>query len=307
METQDPKKGSPKIAISILTILLLVALGGAGWFYYLFFETSEELSETETQLQGEIEVRTEQISELEEQLAMAQEQSLELSLNLQDREAELDGIRDYLNELVEDVDILQALHRTDRELLQKYSSVYFLNEHYFPSGITLIDDYYVYEDNKEEYIHENVEVFLMDMIEGAERDGIDLRVISAFRSFDRQADLKHHYNVVYGEGTASEFSAPQGFSEHQLGTAVDFTTEELGFNFENFHQTDAYQWLEENAHRFGFILSYTEDNPFFQFEPWHWRFVGIELATDLFDSGTHFYDMPQRELDEYRPKLFNRP
>ena len=82
---------------------------------------------------------------------------------------------------------------------------------------------------------------------------------------------------MYGSG-ANSFSADQGYSEHQLGTTVDFSTSSLGGSLNGFDQTEAYEWLDKNAHRFGFILSYSKDNAYYIYEPWHWRFVGKDLA-----------------------------
>jgi D-alanyl-D-alanine carboxypeptidase len=110
--------------------------------------------------------------------------------------------------------------------------------------------------------------------------------------------------MTYGTG-ANKFSADQGYSEHQLGTAVDFTTEELGADFSDFEDTDAYQWLLANAHRYGFILSYPKGNKYYIFEPWHWRFVGIRLAEELHATGKYFYDMDQRFIDNYLISIFD--
>ena len=99
--------------------------------------------------------------------------------------------------------------------------------------------------------------------------------------------------------------APPEHSEHQLGTAVDFTTEKLGANFSAFGSDPAYKWLLENAHRYGFILSYPPNNSYYKFEAWHWRYVGVSLATNLHDDGKYFYDLDQREIDRYLVKLFD--
>src|SRR5690606_18737682 len=108
----------------------------------------------------------------------------------------------------------------------------------------------------------------------------------------------------YGSG-ANAFSADQGFSEHQLGTTVDFTTTGLGGGLQGFGNTPAYQWLVQNAYKYGFVLSYPEDNAYYVFEPWHWRYVGEDLAEDLHDDDQHFYDLPQREIDQYLLHIFD--
>nr|MBP9757535.1 M15 family metallopeptidase [Candidatus Paceibacterota bacterium] len=122
---------------------------------------------------------------------------------------------------------------------------------------------------------------------------------SAYRSFDTQETLKEGYKVRYGAGTANSFSADQGYSEHQLGTTLDFTMPELGTGLVGFDKTPGFPWLKDHAHEYGFILSYPKGNGHFVFEPWHWRYVGVELASRLHQEGKSFYDLDQRLIDTY--------
>jgi D-alanyl-D-alanine carboxypeptidase len=111
--------------------------------------------------------------------------------------------------------------------------------------------------------------------------------------------------VTYGSG-ANAFSADQGYSEHQLGTTFDFTTEGIGGGLvTSFENTPAFAWLKDNAHKYGFTLSYPKDNAYYVYEPWHWRFVGEDLAEDLHEAGKTFYDWDQREIDKYLIKIFD--
>jgi zinc D-Ala-D-Ala carboxypeptidase len=146
--------------------------------------------------------------------------------------------------------------------------------------------------------------FLIEMLTDAKDDGINLLVVSAYRSFDKQKDLKSAYAVQYGTG-ANTFSADQGYSEHQLGTTIDFTTDAMGGALTGFEKTEAYAWLQKYAHKYGFTLSYPEANDYYIFEPWHWRFVGEDLARDLHNDGKYFYDLDQREISEYLISLFD--
>lgn len=198
---------------------------------------------------------------------------------------------------------LEKLRETDPELLVKYSKVYFLNEHYVPEKLAVLPKEYVYQ-GKEEYFHARALPFLLNLLNEAKNAGAELSLISAFRSFETQKDLKSRYKVTYGSGV-NAFSAEQGYSEHQLGTTVDVTTPSLGAVFEKFDTTTAYYWLKENAHKYGFILSYPKGNTYYIYEPWHWRFVGVELATKLHDDGKHFYDMDQRDINDYLVKIFD--
>ncbi|MCH8871748.1 M15 family metallopeptidase, partial [candidate division KSB1 bacterium] len=145
---------------------------------------------------------------------------------------------------------------------------------------------------------------LENLIDDAAGGGVTLWIVSAYRSFGTQSSLKAAYRISYGSG-ANAFSADQGYSEHQLGTTIDFTTRNLGGGLSGFNDTEAYQWLLDNAYRYGFVLSYPEGNAYYIFEPWHWRFVGTELAHQLNRDTTNFYDAPQREIDEYLLNIFD--
>lgn len=284
-------------AVYIPTTLAILLAAGLGYVYY---DLSLQLETTENELASS----TARIAVLEDDLDNSKRMSTELAERLREKQAIIDQFSDTIDELSGNVGHLQKLEEVDEELLQKYSRVYFLNEHYHPGRLEKIDQKWVAK-NDEEYIHRKVWPFLEDLLEDAEDDGVDLRIISAFRSFDEQTSLKSHYDVVYGAGTANQFSASQGYSEHQLGTTVDFTTSALGTNFEAFGQTKGYKWLQDNAHKHGFVLSYPEGNSYYQFEPWHWRFVGTGLADDLHDDGIFFYDMDQRAINGYRAEMFD--
>lgn len=212
-----------------------------------------------------------------------------------------DQIRDLSGTLGD----LDKLAKIDKELLQKYSKVYFLNENYIPEKVEEINDRYVQEGKEPQFFHARAIDALEDMFRAARRDDIDLKVVSAYRSFDEQTVLKGQFTQVYGSG-ANTFSADQGYSEHQLGTTVDITVDSVGGTYMSFAETEAYEWLLDNAYKYGFILSYPEGNTFYVFEPWHWRFVGEDLARDLHrDDDETFYSMDQREIDEYRLELFD--
>ena len=202
------------------------------------------------------------------------------------------------------VGTLAKLAETDPELLAKYSKVYFLNENYAPSILALIPKEHLSDPDRTLEIHGKVAPYLEELIEEAKEDGVELRIVSAYRSFGTQAALKNGYAVTYGAG-ANRFSADQGYSEHQLGTTVDFTTSALGSAFTGFGKTEAHAWLKENAHRYGFVLSYPEGNTYYVSEPWHWRYVGTELARRLHKEEKYFYDLDQREINTYLASLFD--
>ena len=217
----------------------------------------------------------------------------------------IDSFTGQISNISSTVGDLEKLSQTDPELLKKYSKVYFLNENYVPTKLADIDKKNIYDGTTNFLIHADVWPHLKELLDSARASGIDLLVASAFRSFDTQASLKSSYTVIYGAGTSNQFSADQGYSEHQLGTAVDFITSVIGGEFSKFINDPAYEWLENNAYKYGFILSYPAGNSYYKSEPWHWRFVGVALATDLHEEGKYFYDLDQREIDTYLIKLFD--
>jgi zinc D-Ala-D-Ala carboxypeptidase len=126
---------------------------------------------------------------------------------------------------------------------------------------------------------------LLAMIEAAAQDGISLLVSSTYRSYDYQAGLFQRNVERFGEEQARTFSAEPGASQHQLGTTLDF-----GDITPAFAETDAGRWMRENAHIFGFSLSYPpdlEDLTGYVWEPWHFRWLtrlGTELEREFFDG-----------------------
>lgn len=286
-------------------ILLVAALGAGAYGYYTLNtkldSTSLELASTTDTLS----LRDATIRTLEESLSIAQGENQNLATNLEGEQIRNNSYQSQIQTLSSTVNDLYKLSTTDKELLQKYSNVYFLNENYIPSALSDIDTAYIQRKEKPEKIHSAVKVYLEALIRDANANAIPLTVLSAYRSFGTQATLKANYKVQYGTTAANKFSADQGYSEHQLGSTVDFTTPSNGEALDKFAKAPAHAWLLANAYRYGFILSYPAGNKFYQSEPWHWRFVGVELATKLHNENKNFYDLDQREINEYLIKIFN--
>ncbi len=215
------------------------------------------------------------------------------------------SFQDQIQGLAGTVGVLEKLSKTDTELLKKYSKVYFLNENYIPPKLVNIEDKYVFEKGKTLEVHENIYSKLKTMLDDAEREGVQIKVASAYRSFGTQASLKSTYSVTYGAGTANKFSADQGYSEHQLGTTLDFTNEKIGAGLAGFDKSEAYMWLLGNAYKYGFVMSYPKENTYYIFEPWHWRFVGVALSIKLHNENTFFYALDQRDINQFLANIFD--
>lgn len=131
---------------------------------------------------------------------------------------------------------------------------------------------------------------LDQMIADAYADGVNLVVISGFRTFEDQRYLFFDVKAERGQTSQdrAEVSAPPGYSEHHTGYAVDFADgyypdTDLQIDFE---ETPAFQWLQDNAAYYGFELSFPRNNEQgISYEPWHWRFVGDPDSLETFYKG----------------------
>jgi LAS superfamily LD-carboxypeptidase LdcB len=214
------------------------------------------------------------------------------------------GVEQVVGSISGTVGTLKKLAEVDPEVLKKYSKVYFLSENYVPLHLVAVPTQYLYDSNRQEQYVSEALPHLVNMLETAKAQNIPIYIKSGYRSFGEQKSLKSAYTVLYGAGTSNTFSADQGYSEHQLGTTVDFITTGMNGQLSGFDKTVAYEWLTKNAHNFGFVLSYPKGNKYYIYEPWHWRFVGIELATYLYQNKLNFYDVDQRVIDKYLAKTF---
>lgn len=257
------------------------------------YENERELN---TRLTIQYNVETEKLLN---QLSNSDNVAESLRLLLEQEENEKAALGAQVETIAGTVGVLDKLSRTDKQLLAKYSSVYFLNENYSPVSMLPIDPKYLARPDKQEYFLASASNHLAALLNAASSSGVQLQILSAYRSFDTQAALKEGYKITYGAGTANSFSADQGYSEHQLGTTLDFTMPELKAGLKGFDKTKGFAWLNEHAHEYGFILSYPKGNGHFIFEPWHWRYVGVDLATRLHEDGKRFYDLDQRLIDTY--------
>ncbi len=301
-----------RIFIVAGVLVILSAIGSGG---YLFWNVHEENLILRSELSGMNEslkltkenffrsrIENADLSDRNKNLSQTVREQLDKNTALETQVMDISGV---VQNISGTVGTLQKLSQTDKELLKKYSKVYFLSENYIPSRLVDIKSEFLLDKSAPKQIHAGVDVFLTDMLQEASSTGISLKIVSAYRSFYDQISVKTGYKMIYGSG-ANQFSADQGYSEHQLGTTVDITTSKLKTLTTQFDRDIAYKWLTENAYRFGFVLSYPKGNSYYQYEPWHWRFVGVGLATRLHEEGKYFYDLTQREIDDYLVSIFDR-
>ena len=191
-----------------------------------------------------------------------------------------------------------------------------VGETYVPASLSTL----ICATTREMELESRAALALYAMLEEMKVVGVsDIKVTSAYRSYEYQVTTYNHwveeemrggfsedaYRVLTGEyirmnylekginylsiedahKVAQSYSALPGQSEHQTGLCVDFITSGMnGELTEAFEDTEAFAWLAENAYKFGFILRYPkdkEDITGYTYEPWHYRFVGREAATDI--------------------------
>ena len=134
-----------------------------------------------------------------------------------------------------------------------------------------------------DYIEDYVMNEYLKMNEDAKKEGINLKITSGYRSYNVQVDLYNEYKKRDGKEAADKYSARAGHSEHQSGLCFDLN----GTN-ENFIKTKEGKWLNDNAYKYGFTLRFPEgatEYTGYMYEGWHFRYVGLELATKLYNDG----------------------
>ena len=127
-----------------------------------------------------------------------------------------------------------------------------------------------------------------EMFNAAKEDGINLLGASGYRSYDIQFNMYQNKVAQVGAEKAGEYLAPPGASEHQTGLALDILSTNYGSLNEGFEDTEASKWLVENSYKYGFILRYLEDKvdiTKYEYEPWHYRYVGQPMAEEIMNKG----------------------
>lgn len=144
----------------------------------------------------------------------------------------------------------------------------------------------------ERSVRADITSYVVAMFKEAQDNSLALTVLSGYRSALTQEIIYNNSLARVGEEQTKQYIAFPGQSEHQTGLVIDIATtpEECSLEW-CFENTGAGEWLRNNAHRFGFILRYPKEKETitgYSYEPWHFRFLGVDLATALHESGLTF-------------------
>ncbi len=137
------------------------------------------------------------------------------------------------------------------------------------------------------------------MANESKKHNLEIKVASAYRSYERQSILYNNYVKRDGIKKADTYSARPGHSEHQTGLAIDITGGD--YHFTDFHLSKEFIWVKDNMHKYGFILRFPknkEDITGYQYESWHIRYVGIDIATYIYENNITY--------DEYYIKFLEK-
>lgn len=164
-------------------------------------------------------------------------------------------------------------------LVNKYHK---LDENYEPSDLTIIDSKYASGMQK---LRKEAQIKFEEMASDMAKENLKIYAGSTYRSYTYQKGLYDRYVKKDGFAAAETYSARSGYSEHQLGLAVDIVNGKWDYLSENDKE---YDYLIKNSYKYGFILRYPRGSEYitgYMFEDWHFRYLGVELATKVFNSG----------------------
>lgn len=157
-------------------------------------------------------------------------------------------------------------------LINKHRS---LEENFKPDSLVKIDkEYAASDDMKSSRIALNA---FIKMYKDAKKEGYELIINSAYRSYQDQVDISNTYKDLYGQSYVDKYVAKPGFSEHQTGLCFDIGSRKTNV----FANSKEYEWMRKNAYKYGFILRFPkkyENITGFRAEPWHYRYVGKNIA-----------------------------
>ena len=173
---------------------------------------------------------------------------------------------------------------------------YSLDNTYNSNNMVNVSKQYSYGENQM-LTSETYNAFL-NMFSAAKKEDLTLIINSSFRSYEEQEEIYNELKNSRGDEYANKIAAKPGFSEHQTGMAIDIQT--YGSTATNFEEFDEFKWLQQNAHKYGFILRYPKDKEYltgYEYESWHYRYVGLDVATYIYENNITF--------DEYYAYFIN--
>ena len=152
---------------------------------------------------------------------------------------------------------------------------------------------------KDMYLNEECMINFLAMARSIEKENMNIRAMSTYRTYDYQDNLYNNYVSRDGVKNADTYSARPGFSEHHTGLAIDIDNTKTSYT--NFSKTNEFKWMQDNAYKYGFILRYPkdkEDITGYMYEPWHYRYVGVAVSKYIHENNITFEEYYYEFLDK---------
>lgn len=181
---------------------------------------------------------------------------------------------------------------TADDLLAFVDREYRIAQDYIPKDLLILSQLGI-ENILDQKLRQDAAIALQKMATEMRAQGFDYVVTSGYRTFADQLRIYRERLDLYNGNAdlADRVSARPGYSDHQLGTALDIVSSENGYMTRNAENTRMHKWMLDNAHSFGFVLPYGPvQNTGFNYEPWHWRYIGVENAAKYRDSNLQFWE-----------------
>lgn len=181
-------------------------------------------------------------------------------------------------------DIIPARNlNTPKVLVNKY---YYLEEDYVPKNLEAISSMYALNGMQ---LVKEAKIAFEFLSKAASKEDLRIIAMSSYRSYEYQVDLYNRYVKQDGKEKADTYSGRPGHSEHQTGLAVDVYNGKTDYT--NFEKTKEFKWMNSHAHEYGFILRFPKDKEHetgYEYESWHYRYVGEEIATYIKENNISF-------------------
>ncbi|MDD6388561.1 MAG: M15 family metallopeptidase [Bacilli bacterium] len=298
------KKRLKKSAYVLISIVVISIVGSVSYYLYNSYVTSDKylllekgytIDEVSFALTNKEIVNTLLKKDYNKNILVFMKEKYYLSKNLdkyleykkQNPEVDNDKIVSIIN-VGADSDWYVNDIKTDlnKGILMIVNKHHYLDEDYNPDDLVTMPLSVAFKGKK--IINEVNEAFIK-LCKDAKSENLTIVANSTYRDFNYQSSLYKRYKNNKGQIYADNYAARPGYSEHQTGLSIDVST--LKSNMDDFEKTKEYKWLIKNAYKYGFILRYPkgkEDITGYNYESWHYRYVGIEAAKIIYEENITF-------------------
>ena len=292
-----------KLFLSIIFVILLLFLIDLGYKYFISDkennqdnnditqENKNENKEEKPKYEKEIDNKLKKLNYINEKIDYFKMDNIDRYISYKEKNTNLsnDKVVLYVNIGI-DYNFYTNIKPSPNQnnntiLLNKY---YAIDSNFKPQNLKDIDPNY-----RSKYLQMTKDAAdaFNTMAKDAKNEGYTIRAISTYRTYTYQKDLYNRYVKNDGVENADTYSARPGHSEHHTGLAVDIDNKTKVYT--QFGDTKEFNWMKDNAHKYGFILRYTKENEFitgYKNEPWHYRYVGIDIATKMKEENINSYE-----------------